>query len=299
MNGTTNLRRGQDLFQVIALDPGSAIGRARVYFGCSMATEKRKEDVTNKLLGTFKRLISEGTLAPGQKLPAEREMASSLNVSRGSLRQALKMLEVIGVLSQRVGDGTYLNNAAPAILAEPMEFLILLYGISFEELMDARMIVEPELAARAAEHATPEMITRLRESLRLMQARDRELSGFVEEDLRFHQTIFEMAGNRVCLLMFSIVHRLMHNLMEITSRMVDLDHTVKLHSRIYHAIRKRDPAEARARMFEHLSDAGELLRAHHQLQTRSQMGESLKAPKLLKTGQSRSPALRRKSGPVR
>src|SRR5215469_13776581 len=141
-----------------------------VYLDGPMSAEKRKDDVTTKLLGAFKQLISEGTLGPGQRLPAEREMASTLNVSRGSLRQALKMLDIIGVVSQRVGDGTYLNNAAPAILAEPMEFLVLLHGISFEELMDARLIVEPELAARAAEHAKPEGVATLRESLRRMQS---------------------------------------------------------------------------------------------------------------------------------
>src|SRR6201985_1709133 len=104
-----------------------------------------KEDLTARLLATFKQLIAEGTLAPGARLPAEREMASNLKVSRGSLRQVLKMLEIMGVVSQRVGDGTYLNAAAPSILAEPMEFLILLDGISFQELMEARIIVEPEL----------------------------------------------------------------------------------------------------------------------------------------------------------
>ena len=118
-----------------------------------MIRSRPKEDITAKLLATFKQLIAEGTLAPGARMPAEREMASNLNVSRGSLRQVLKMLEIMGVVSQRVGDGTYLNAAAPSILAEPMEFLILLDGISFEELMEARLIVEPELAARAASRA--------------------------------------------------------------------------------------------------------------------------------------------------
>src|SRR4029077_12669398 len=105
-----------------------------------MPVGRHKEDLTARLLATFKQLISEGSLAPGARLPAERELASSLKVSRGSLRQVLKMLEVMGVVSQRVGDGTYLNAAAPSILAEPMEFLILLDGIGFEELMDARLI---------------------------------------------------------------------------------------------------------------------------------------------------------------
>src|SRR5581483_5095298 len=93
-----------------------------------------KEDVTVRLLATFKRLISEGAVAPGSRLPAERELAEKFQVSRSSLRQALKVLEIIGVISQRVGDGSYVNEAASSVLGEPLNFLILLNGISFDEL---------------------------------------------------------------------------------------------------------------------------------------------------------------------
>ena len=224
-----------------------------------MPVQRRKDDVTARLLATFKQLISEGTLVRGARLPPERDLAMNLKVSRGSLRQALKMLEVMGVVSQRVGDGTYLNGTAPSILVEPMEFLILMDGISMEELMDARLIVEPELAARAAERSTPHSVQTLRESLGKMKECGDNHSRLIEEDLRFHQTIFRMAGNRVCSVMFSIVHQSLQKLLEITSQMVDLNHTVRLHSRIYSAIRKRDPDEARARMFAHLMDARDLL----------------------------------------
>src|SRR3954447_6250619 len=90
----------------------------------SMPAERRKDDVTVKLLATFKQLISEGTLVRGSRLPAERDLATNLKVSRGSLRRGLKRLEVMGVVSQRVGDGTYLTGGVSAILDEPMEFLI-------------------------------------------------------------------------------------------------------------------------------------------------------------------------------
>jgi len=238
-----------------------------------MPYRTRKKDLTAKLLATFKQLISEGTLVPGARLPAERDMASSLKVSRGSLRQVLKMLEIMGVVSQRVGDGTYLNGAAPGILAEPMEFLILLDGISFAELMEARLIVEPELAARAASRATPEYLAILRQSLVSMKESGAGHAGLIEEDLRFHRTIFQMADNRVCSIMFSIVHQSLHNLMEITSRMVGLDHTVKLHTRIYTAIRKGDPEEARARMFAHLTDAKGLLTRSNEARIQARMGD--------------------------
>ncbi|MEO8591841.1 MAG: FadR/GntR family transcriptional regulator [Candidatus Solibacter sp.] len=221
--------------------------------------KRQKADVTARLLAIFKQLISEGTLVQGARLPAERDLATNLKVSRGSLRQALKMLEVMGVVSQRVGDGTYLNGAAPSILAEPMEFLILMDGISMAELMDARLIVEPELAARAAQRWTPPDLAALHDSIsRMMECGDRP-GELIAEDLRFHRTIFRMAENRVCSVMFTIVHQSMHKLVEITSQMVHLDHTVRLHTRIYNAIRKRDPVEAKARMFAHLTDARKLL----------------------------------------
>jgi GntR family transcriptional repressor for pyruvate dehydrogenase complex len=251
-----------------------------------MPPQAEKLDVTARLLATFKQLISEGTLVPGARLPAEREMAANLRVSRGSLRQVLKMLEIMGVVSQRVGDGTYLNAAAHSMLAEPMEFLILLDGITFEELMDARLIVEPELAARAARRASPEQVAALRGSL------DRMGNGtghgeVVEDDLRFHRTIFLMAENRVCSLMFSIVHESLHKLMEITSQMVDLEHTLRLHQRIYNAIRKGDAAEAHARMFAHLTDAKELLIRSNAARIQTQLGDRLSTLSLASTPRQR------------
>ena len=71
-----------------------------------------KDDVTGRLVGVFKNLISEGALTPGGRLPAERDLAEKFGVSRSSLRQALKVLEIMGVISQRVGDGTYFNSGA-------------------------------------------------------------------------------------------------------------------------------------------------------------------------------------------
>jgi GntR family transcriptional repressor for pyruvate dehydrogenase complex len=251
-----------------------------------MPPRAQKVDVTARLLATFKQLISEGTLVPGARLPAEREMAANLRVSRGSLRQVLKMLEIMGVVSQRVGDGTYLNAAAHSMLAEPMEFLILLDGITFEELMDARLNVEPELAARAATRASPEQVAALRGSLDRMGSSAGH-GEVVEDDLQFHRTIFLMAENRVCSLMFSIIHESLRKLMEITSQMVDLEHTLRLHQRIYNAIRKGDPGEARARMFAHLTDAKELLIESNAARIQTQLGDRLSTLSLAGTPKQR------------
>ena len=90
--------------------------------------------------------------------------------------------------------------------------------------------------------------------------------------------------------MFSIVHELLHKLMEITSRMVDLDHTVKLHRWIYNAIRRGDASGARARMIEHLTDARGLLLRNHQMKKRSRIGERFSK---LKLSEAHRPAGRR------
>lgn len=216
-----------------------------------------KDDVTVKLIAVFKRLIGEGALVPGSRLPAERDLAESFGVSRSSLRQALKVLEIMGVISQRVGDGTYLNSGAHRILAEPMEFLILLDGISFHELMEARLIVEPALAARAAERASAEDIAEIRRELRAMETGD--AAALTAHDLLFHEAIFRAAGNRVCGQMFSVVHRSLADLMRLTSKVVKPEHTLMFHRRILKAIHKHDPEDARARMQEHLLDAKDLL----------------------------------------
>lgn len=237
----------------------------------SRSARTGKEDVTGTLISVFKRLISEGSLVPGHRLPAERELAEMFGVSRSSLRQALKVLEIMGVISQRVGDGTYLNTAAPSILAEPMEFLILLDGLSFHELMETRLIVEPELAARAAIRATLEDIAELQQVLNEMEENRQDHARFTEYDLLFHQTIFRIAGNRVCSLMFTVVHQSLERLIQMTSQLVEPEHTLQLHRRIFVAIRRKDADEARRRMTEHLEDARELFKHATAMQAQSSL----------------------------
>jgi GntR family transcriptional regulator, transcriptional repressor for pyruvate dehydrogenase complex len=221
-----------------------------------------KDDVTVRVLSTFKRLISEGALVAGARLPSERELAEKFQVSRSSLRQALKVLEIMGVISQRVGDGTYLNASAPTVLDEPMEFLILLNGLTSYELMEARIIVEPELAARAATRATEDDLAVLRSEMALMEKAETNADRSYH-DILFHSAIFQAAGNRVCTLMFTVVHHSLRQFIELTSQLVPPRHTLNLHQKIYSAIRRRNPEEARKRMAEHLQDADSLLaRAH-------------------------------------
>ncbi len=224
------------------------------------AASKKPEDttLTAQLIDKIKSLISRGVVAPGGKFPPERELAKQFGVNRGSLRQALKVLEIMGVITQRVGDGTYLSTSAESILRQPLEFLILVDDLSHHELFETRMIVEPELAARAAERATVEDLAALRRAIVTLE-RSQTNKERLEADLAFHECIFSASGNRICHLLFKVIHlNVLTSMAQLATR-VSVDRPLASHKKIYAAIQQKDTSEARRAMLAHIIDARSLL----------------------------------------
>ena len=218
-----------------------------------------RDDVTHLLILRFQQLLSDGLLTPGARLPSERELAASFGVARSSLRPALKVLEMMGVITQKVGDGSYLNKDASSVLAVPMEFLFLLDDTSLEELAETRLMIEPALAGKAAERATARDIALLKQSILDFESSKDDRVRLVASDLLFHRTIFEASGNRLAGRLFHTIHRAMLNMIMVTSQLVDLEHTLQFHRPIMLAIEKRDPELAAQLMTNHLTDAHDLL----------------------------------------
>jgi GntR family transcriptional repressor for pyruvate dehydrogenase complex len=218
-----------------------------------------KEDVTHLLILRFQQMMSDGVLRPGTKLPPERELAAHFRVARSSLRPALKVLEIMGVIQQKVGDGSYLNRDASSVLAVPMEFLFLLDDTSVQELTELRFMMEPALAAKAAERANSDDIALLRQSITDLENSEGDRVKLVASDLLFHRGIFQASGNRLTGRLFHTIHRAMLNMMMVTSQLVDLEHTVAFHKPIFAAIEQRNAALANSLMTAHLTDATNLL----------------------------------------
>jgi GntR family transcriptional repressor for pyruvate dehydrogenase complex len=217
------------------------------------------EDLTTVLLSRLKELISSRQVSPGEKLPPERELAERFGVSRPSLRNALKVLEIMGVVSQKVGDGTYLNRDASQVLSVPFEFLFLMDDTSMQDLVDIRLIVEPPLAARAAQWADAHEVEILNRSLLQMEESEGNRVKMIDADLAFHRAIFEASGNRLAGRLFNALHQVMLDIMVVTSQMSDPSHTLQYHRPIFNAIRHRKPEDASRLMTEHLQDARKLL----------------------------------------
>jgi GntR family transcriptional repressor for pyruvate dehydrogenase complex len=231
-----------------------------------------KDDVTQGLITQFQQMLRDGRLSQGDRLPPERELAAHFNVARSSLRQALKVLEILGVITQRVGDGSYLNSDVAAILSVPLEFLFLLDDTTVEDLTELRLLMEPGLARLAAQRATEEEIAMLRQSILDLEASASDKLKLVSSDLLFHRAIFQASKNRTAGNLFHNIHRAMAKMMLVTSQLVELEHTLAFHKPIMRAIEKGDGDLAAKLMKEHLEDARALLIGERDHQPKATLG---------------------------
>jgi len=218
-----------------------------------------KDNVTQLLIQRFQEMLREGVITQGTRLPPERELAAHFNVARSSLRQALKVLEIMGIITQKVGDGSYLNTDTSAVLSVPMEFLFLLDDTSVEELTELRLLMEPGLARLAAQRATADDIALLRKSIKDLESSSMDKLKLVSSDLLFHRAIFQASKNRAASSLFQTIHRAMAKMILVTSQLVELEHTLSFHKPIMRAIELRDGDQAAALMTDHLKDATALL----------------------------------------
>jgi GntR family transcriptional repressor for pyruvate dehydrogenase complex len=225
----------------------------------STFTDGSKDNVTQLLILKFQEMLREGVLTQGTRLPPERELAAHFNVARSSLRQALKVLEIMGIITQKVGDGSYLNTDTSAVLAVPMEFLFLLDDTSVEELTELRLLMEPGLARLAAQRASADDIALLRKSIKDLESSSKDKLKLVSSDLLFHRAIFAASKNRAASSLFQTIHRAMAKMIMVTSQLVELEHTLSFHKPIMHAIEQRNGDLAATLMTDHLKDATALL----------------------------------------
>ncbi|TAK53203.1 MAG: FadR family transcriptional regulator [Gammaproteobacteria bacterium] len=216
------------------------------------------EQVAQRLLG----LIQIGNLKPGQQLPPERELAGMLEVSRPSLREALRALSLLGVLQIRQGGGVFVSSLDPELLLAPLHFFISLDSENLERLFDARIVIESAIARLAATRITPEAIATLKQCVNFEVHEIGNVDQFIESDVLFHQTIFAASDNPFLVRIATSLHILGRASREITGHIPGvLPQSLKDHRRIIAAMSARDPERAAAAMEAHLRN---VRRAYHQ-----------------------------------
>ncbi|WP_120520250.1 FadR/GntR family transcriptional regulator [Arthrobacter celericrescens] len=151
--------------------------------------------VTDEAIGKIKDMLIRGELKAGDRLPPEKELSESLGLSRSSLREAVKALELIRVLDVRRGDGTYVTSLDAKLLNEAVAFVVELHqNRSILELFEVRRILEPATAHMAASRITPEEVAALRATMDGIDEAT-NVEELVAHDLEFHSIIAAAAGN--------------------------------------------------------------------------------------------------------
>ena len=214
------------------------------------------EEIVKRIIG----LINDLRMKPGDKLPTERELIATFRVGRSSIREAVKILHAIGVVHIVAGAGMFVGNGNLSILAKPLSLGFLKGGRGTAELIEARRLLEVELAGLAADRATPEEIECIKGGLAEMEANQQDVERYIESDIRFHLAIARGAHNDVLLDLLETLQYIIRNwIFKSIDEVEGKPSSIHEHVPIYDAIRVRNSVQARAAMQDHLERAGQRL----------------------------------------
>jgi len=221
----------------------------------------RKVKVYEGVARQIERLISEGSLKPGDKLPSERELAEMFRVSRSSLRDGIRKLELLGLVEARHGEGTIVRDLSADSLVSPIASMLVRKRQLVAELLDVRKMLEPPLAGRAATNASVDDIVHLADILRRQGEKVRRGELAIEEDSEFHYNIARAARNSVIMKVLDVLMGLLRKTRERSLQVGGrLQRSFAGHRRILRAIERRDAAAAEAAMRRHLEQIEEIIR---------------------------------------
>lgn len=222
---------------------------------------------TDEVVEGVKRMILSGQLRPGDRLPVEKDLAATLGVSRGSLREGVRALSVLGVLDTRQGDGTYVTSLDPSVLFAPMGFVVDLQDEGSARSFHAvRRLLETEAAGLAALNWDAAGLAAARGALDdaadVLRRTPVDHHHLIEADIAFHRSIAARAGNPVlAALIESLASRTVRGRLwrGITEEGVH-ERTHAEHEAILSALVAGDPDRARLRMATHLLEVEDFVR---------------------------------------
>lgn len=220
----------------------------------------RKTRVSQDIIGQVRDLVTSGRLKPGDRLPSERELSQALSVSRSSVREAVRVMESLGFIEARAGEGTFVSSFSGSRGSDPIIAGMLQDWSTQHKLFEVRRVIEPDLAALAARRATAEHIERLRAILNEQEAEIAHGGTGVKQDSLFHFLMAEATGNEPLV-------RIMDSLMDLLlkTREESLHHderparSLEQHRAILDSIEARNPRAAERLMRDHIRDVEELV----------------------------------------
>lgn len=212
------------------------------------------DKVYHGILLELNRIVEEDNLRPGDKLPSERELSERLKVGRSSVREALRALELLGLITTRRGEGTFIEHYRHNKLFDILGYYLLRDRKATKDLTEMRIILELDAVRLACDRASEKYIEIMEKSISDALAKMRCGQSPVEEDFEFHRAIARASRN-------SVLQRIWIPIVEYSKTIREVSFTseaafelmIEHHRGILESIRKRNPDEAEKRMREHLT----------------------------------------------
>lgn len=222
----------------------------------------KAKKIYEEIVEQIRLLMAEGELKPGDKLLPERELAGRLQVSRASVREAIRALEMMGFVEIRPGDGTFIRDRNADEIIQPLAMFLAVEKSSLLEMFEIRRIFESATAALAAERASDEEILNLGTALdNMIQSCNVKDSEKGEEyDTAFHYIIAEATHNSLLIRLFRTISEDFSRSISVARRQIYIDelnpvNIIDQHRNIFDAVRMHDTERASVVMLEHLNYA--------------------------------------------
>jgi len=230
-----------------------AAGAGASAFRVQLIKPIKKTRLAEEIADRIRVLILDGTLPPGRPLPGERLLAARFGVSRSSIRDALRVLETIGLLDTRHGQGTFPRELDVNRLVAPLASVLTYRRDLTEELLDVRRMFEPAVARAAAARITDDDLADLQRILTTQRRKLKNGASTLIEDTAFHATIARATRNRVVMRIMETLNDLL-----IESRKQTLkqrgrpERSIRGHEAVVAALRRRDAEAAARAMHTHI-----------------------------------------------
>lgn len=217
----------------------------------------KTKKIYEEIIDQVKAMINNGTLRPGDRLMSERELAEKLQVGRSAVREAFRVMEALGIIKIKPGEGTFINEIPADSLVNAFSTVLMANGETARELMELRKILEVEAAGMAAQRCTPEQLEVISRALQQMEQDLKEGNLGEEADMKFHFAVAEATQNSLLVKLMNTIADAMTRLLAAARHQMYKDSAnpprlYQEHRLIYRAIKNADSSAARRAMLEHL-----------------------------------------------
>jgi len=213
--------------------------------------------ISERIVRQIKDTILSGSMKSGDRLPPERKLVEHFQASRISIREALKSLETSGLLAIKPGSGVFVAEVNSKPMSESLASILRIKKVSINELTEARMILEPNIAKLACDRVTPQDLQKLEENIAAALTIVKSKVSARVKNIEFHSLLAESTRNSVLTL---TVKTLLDVLQEMSSEIVDdspqnveiASHTVRHHKNILEALKEKDAEKVFTLMQKHI-----------------------------------------------